>query len=131
MKLRHIICSGSVFLRHSVVLVVISALNHRCEQVVIVPCVYRIFPPSDILFSYKSQTDDTDNDEVILPNQPIDYSVAEAAAADIGNSYDSTHFTSASPNPLYHSLDYQHDLLPSFGHITFNQQMSISGSLNA
>jgi len=98
-----------------------------------VPCVRRISPPSDILFSYKSQTDDTENDEVILPHQPLDYSVVDAAAVveDIGNSYDSTHFTSPSPNPLYRTMDYQHDLLPSFGHLTFNDRTAISDSLNA
>lgn len=95
------------------------------------PYICRISPPSDILFSYKSQTDDVDNDEVILPNQPIDYSVADASAADVGGLYDSTHFTSSSPNPLYRNMDYQHDLLPSFGHLTFNEQTAASGNLNA
>jgi len=88
--------------------------------------VCRISPPSDILFSYKSQTDEVDNDEVILPNQPIEYIVPDAVS-DIASSYDSTHFTTASPNPLYHSLDYQPGLLPSFGHLTFEQ----TGSVNA
>jgi len=67
---------------------------------------------------------------VILPNQPIDYFVPETTVADIGNSYDSTHFT-GSPNPLYNTVDYQHDLLPSFGRLTFNERATISGSLNA
>jgi len=88
-------------------------------------------PPTDILFSYKSQTDEVDNDEVILPSQPVVYSVADANTFDIANSYDSTHFTSASPNPLYRSIDYQQGLLPSFGHLTFDEQMTISGSVNA
>jgi len=96
-----------------------------------VPGVHRVTPPSDILFSYKSQTDEVDNDEVVLPHQPIDYSVADADITDIVNSYDSTHFTSASPNPLYHSADYQHGLLPSFGHLTFNEHTAMSGSVNA
>jgi len=94
-------------------------------------CVLRISPPSDILFSYKSQTDEGDNDEVVLPNQPIDYIGGAAAAADIGSSIDSTHFTSSSPNPLYHTVDYQHDLLPNFGRLTFNEHVAISGSVNA
>lgn len=92
---------------------------------------HRITPPSDILFSYKSQTDEIDNDEVILPSQPVVYSVADAAASDIASSYDSTHFTTASPNPLYRSIDYQQGLLPSFGHLTFSEQTMLSGSVNA
>jgi len=91
--------------------------------------VYRISTP-DILFSYKSHTDDGDNDEVILPNQPVDYSMSDAAA-DLASSIDSTHFTSSSPNPLYRSVDYQHDLLPSFGRLTFNERAAVSGSVNA
>jgi len=102
-----------------------------CNELVIyyvwVCVVCRISPPSDILFSYKSQTDEVDNDEVILPNQPIEYIVPDAAVSDIASSYDSTHFTTASPNPLYYSADYQHGLLPSFGRLTFDQ----TGSLNA
>jgi len=87
--------------------------------------------PSDILFSYKSQTDELDNDDVILPHQPVDYIGADATAADFASSIDSTHFTSASPNPLYRSADYQHDLLPNFGHLAFNDRLAISGSVNA
>ena len=110
-----------------------KGLKRGCEQSFVVLCIHSVSLPSDILFSYKSQTDEIDNDEVILPHQPIDYSTADgdAAAADIGNSYDSTHFTLPSPNPLYHIADYQHDLLPSISHLTFNERMAMSGNVNA
>lgn len=92
---------------------------------------FAVTPPADILFSYKSQVDDVDNDEVILPNQPVDFSVPHAAAADLVSSIDSTHFTSPSPNPLYRSTEYQSDLLPAFGRLTFTEQTALSGSVNA
>jgi len=92
--------------------------------------VNRVTPPADILFSYKSQADEVDNDEVILPNQPLDFSSLDAAA-DLVSSIDSTHFTSASPNPLYRSMEYPNDLLPAFGRLTFSGQAAVTGSLNA
>jgi len=105
-------------------------LYNGCKTVVVV-VTYRITPPADILFSYKSQTDEVDNDEVILPNQPVDFTVPDATAADLISSIDSTHFTSASPNPLYRSMEYQHDLLPAFGRLAFTERTATSGSLNA
>jgi len=94
-------------------------------------CVYRVTPPADILFSYKSQADEVDNDEVILPNQPVDFSIPDTTAADLVSSIDSTHFTSASPNPLYHTMEYHNDLLPAFGRLTFSERTAMSGSVNA
>lgn len=71
----------------------------------------RTTQPPNILFSYKSQVDDLD-DDVHLPHHPRQHTYTPEKTGDPGGddptvgvmteSFDSTHFDAAlSPNPLY------------------------------
>ncbi|KAK2152448.1 hypothetical protein LSH36_328g01050 [Paralvinella palmiformis] len=58
--------------------------------------------PPDILFSYKAQLDDEEEDSVHLPHTS-NHGVRKSDVDPMTSSYDSTHFDTNSPNPLYTS----------------------------